>query len=193
MEERDLIRRCIDRDNTAWKTFLESYGGCIYGSVRALLARYDVRQQEVTEDIFARVIEKLLRDDCRALRRFNWRSRFTTWLVSVSRNQTYDYLRTLKRRPTVSLHAPVDDDDTELEKLLAADLDLDGDLEARLTAEEALARLREKDRLVLRLYYLEGMKEREIAALLKVSVDAVSARKSRALKKLRELVGSGEG
>ena len=40
----------------------------------------------------------------------------------------------------------------------------------------------------MKLYYIEGMKEKEIGELVGLSLDAVSARKSRALKKLRTLV-----
>ena len=79
-----------------------------------------------------------------------------------------------------------------LEDILAADLDLDHVLEVRLTVEEALEKLTTRDKLILRLHYIEGMKEREIGELVNMSVDAVSARKSRALKKLRKIVLKGQ-
>jgi RNA polymerase sigma factor (sigma-70 family) len=107
--------------------------------------------------------------------------------VSVARNKTYDYLRGLKRRPSVSLDAPLDQD-SKLEDILADDLDLDHDIEVRLTVAEALDMLPDKDRLILKLYYIEGLKEKEIGELAGLSLDAVSARKSRAIKKLRKLV-----
>jgi RNA polymerase sigma factor (sigma-70 family) len=188
MDDRQLIERCIAKDEKAWKHFLEAYGSYIYGSISVLLGKFSAAQPEAAEDIFAAVIEKLLTDDCAALRRFRWNSKLSTWLVSVARNKTYDYLRQVKRKPTVSLSTPVDDEKDELEQLIAQDLDLDHEIETRLTVEEALGMLPPKDNLVLRLYYIEGMKEREIGELLQLSVDAVSARKSRAVKKLRNLV-----
>jgi RNA polymerase sigma factor (sigma-70 family) len=107
--------------------------------------------------------------------------------VSIARNKTYDYLRGLKRRPNISLDTPLDQD-SKLEDILSDGLDLDLDIEVRLTAAEALDMLPDKDRLILKLYYIEGMKEKEIGELADLSLDAVSARKSRALKKLRKLV-----
>jgi RNA polymerase sigma-70 factor (ECF subfamily) len=191
MDEKKLIARCIAKEDRAWHRFLNEYQRCIHGAILSLLARFSIHETEIAEDIFAAVIEKLLVDDCEALRRFKWNSKFSTWLVSIARNKTYDYLRGLKRRPTVSMSSPIDDEEDDMEKVLAADLDLDHDLEVRLTAGEALDLLPVKEKLILKLYYIESMKEKEIAELLDLSVDAVSARKSRALKKIRSLVLKG--
>jgi RNA polymerase sigma-70 factor (ECF subfamily) len=188
MKDKQLVQACIARDNLAWSEFLKSFGPLIHGSVAGLLARFSIHEPEIAEDIFAEVIEKLLIDDCAALRRFSWKSKLSTWLVSVSRNRTYDYLRRKKRRPTISLSTPIDDGEDELERVIAHDLDLEHDIEVEMTVEQALALLTEKDRLIVKLYYIEGMKEREIAELLAITVDAVSARKSRAMKKLKILV-----
>ncbi len=187
MTEKELIRRCIARDEKAWKEFLFRYEACIYGTIYRLLSRYSIREPEVAADIFANVIQKLLSDNCSALRRFNWKSRFSTWLISVTRNKTFDYLRQKMRKPTISLYTPIGDDE-ELERIIKDEFDLEHVLDTNLTAREVLDLLDPKDRLVLKLYYIEGMKEKEIAELLKTTLDAVSARKSRALKKLRSLV-----
>lgn len=191
MDDRELIRRCVDKDDKAWREFLKSYGACIYGSIASLLAKFSIHEPEIAEDIFASVIEKLITDECAALKRFGWNSRVSTWLVSVARNKTYDYLRSRRRRPTISLSTPVEGRDVEIEQVLADDLDLDHDLEIKLTVREALRLVPTRDRLILKMYYIEGMKEREIGELLDLSVDAVSARKSRALKKLKKLVRKG--
>jgi RNA polymerase sigma factor (sigma-70 family) len=187
MKERELIQGCIARDERAWKQFIKSYDRCIYGAILNLLGKFSIHEPEVASDIFASVIEKLLKNDCAALRRFKWNSKLSTWLVSIARNKTYDYLRGLKRRPNISLDTPLDQD-SKLEDILSDGLDLDLDIEVRLTAAEALDMLPDKDRLILKLYYIEGMKEKEIGELADLSLDAVSARKSRALKKLRKLV-----
>jgi RNA polymerase sigma factor (sigma-70 family) len=187
MNEKELIEGCIAKDEKAWKRFIRSYDRCIYGAILSLLGKFSIHEPEVAADIFASVIEKLLKNDCAALRRFKWNSKLSTWLVSVARNKTYDYLRGLKRRPNISLDTPLDQD-SRLEDILSDSLDLDHDIEVRLTASEALDMLSDKDKLILKLYYIEGMKEKEIGELAGLSLDAVSARKSRAIKKLRNLV-----
>ena len=191
MNEKDLVARCVARDEAAWREFLKLYSDCIYGSVVNLLRKYRIDSMDAAEDIYASVIEKLLDRDCRALREFKWNSKLTTWLISISRNKAYDYLRSLRRKPTVSLDAPVSEDEDEYINFVAADIDLEHDVEVSLTVEEALERLPAGDRTILRFYYIEGLKEREIAELLGMSTDALSARKSRALAKLKNLAAKG--
>jgi RNA polymerase sigma factor (sigma-70 family) len=192
--ERELIARCVAGDEESWRAFLDSHGKLIYGTIAALLAKFSITEPAVAEDIFASVIERLLADNCAALRDFRWNSRFTTYLVSISRNRTYDHLRSLKRRPTVSLNAPMGrgadgKDDDDLEKVLAAVADPAHELEVTLSLDEVLARVSAQDGLILRMHYIEGLKDREVAELLGMSPDAVSARKLRALGKLRRVVG----
>jgi RNA polymerase sigma-70 factor (ECF subfamily) len=188
MDEHEIIQRCIAGHEKGWKEFLACYGGSIYGAICHVLRRFSIHEPEVAEDVFAQVIEKLLVNDCKALRNFQWKSKLTTWLISVARNKTYDYLRDRKRKPEISLSSLVDEDAHRIEEVLASALDLDHQMEVQLTVTEALSWLPTKARLILQLYYIEGMKEREIAELLNLSVDAVSARKSRALQKLRKMV-----
>jgi RNA polymerase sigma-70 factor (ECF subfamily) len=195
MDERQLIERCIAGDNAGWRCFLDRYGNLVYGAIVTLLARFSISEPSVAEDIFESVIEKLLADDRAALRQFRGNSKFTTYLVAIARNKTHDHIRALRRRPTVSISSPIggskDGEEDELEKVLASDLDLGRQIEARLTLEEVLEDLTAPDQLILKMYYIEGLQDGEIAEVMNMSVDAISARKSRALKKLRALVEDG--
>jgi len=193
LSEPDLIARLVAGDSRSWKAFLDSHGPLIYGAITALLGKFSIQEPAVAEDIFAAVIERLLADHSAALRSFRSNSKFTTYLVSIARNRTYDHLRSLKRRPTVSLSDPIggsEEGDTDtLEKILRNQLDLGHELEVRLSLEEVLEHLSDQDRLIVKLHYLEGLKDREIGELVGISADAVSARKLRALSRLKELVG----
>jgi len=191
--DRDLIARLVAGDGTSWSRFLDCYGKLIYGTIVTLLGRFSIKEPAVAEDIFAGVIERLLADNCAALRGFKSNSKFTTYLVTIARNRTYDHLRSLKRRPTVSISDPLggsdESDEDNLERVLRADLDLGHELEVSLSLEEMLEHLSTQDRLIVRLHYIEGLKDKEVAELVGLSADAVSARKLRALNRLRALVG----
>jgi RNA polymerase sigma-70 factor (ECF subfamily) len=66
--------------------------------------------------------------------------------------------------------------------------------EARLRVREALGRLRERDREVLALRYLEQLSLAEIAAVLGTTEGVVKSRHARALLRLQALLGDdGEG
>jgi len=162
MNEKELITRCIARDETAWRQFLKVYSDCIYGSVVNLLKKYSVDSTETAEDIYSTVIEKLLVNDCRALRSFKWNSKLTTWLISISRNKAYDHLRSLKRKPTVSLDAPVSENEDEYINFIAADIDLDHDIEVSLTVEEALEKLPAGERTALGVTYKRNEYEEQM-------------------------------
>ena len=191
--EHDFIARLVAGDGKSWSEFLDCYGKLIHGSIATLLGRFSITEPAVTEDIFAGVIERLLTDHCAALRSFKSNSKFTTYLVTIARNRTYDHLRSLKRRPTVSISDPLggpdEGEEDNLERILKADLDLGHELEVRLSLDKMLEHLSTQDRLIMKLHYIEGLKDREVAELVGISADAVSARKLRALNRLKEIVG----
>ena len=59
----------------------------------------------------------------------------------------------------------------------------------RLTLDEALARLSDRDSELLSLRYDADLKAREIAAVLEMDTHAVEVALSRALERLRRLLG----
>ena len=59
----------------------------------------------------------------------------------------------------------------------------------RLTLDEALARLGDRDSELLSLRYDADLKAREIAAVLEMDTHAVEVALSRALERLRRLLG----
>jgi RNA polymerase sigma factor (sigma-70 family) len=77
---------------SAWDLFLSRYRRVIFAAIRHYAQDYDD-----VMDVFARVCEALREDDMRRLRAYvdekNHRARFSTWLVTVVRNLTIDWLR----------------------------------------------------------------------------------------------------
>jgi len=85
----------------AWDLFIERYKGLIFATIRHL-----TRDHDDVLDVFACVCEALRADDLARLRRYTeyrgQRARFSTWLVTVVRNQAIDWLRERDGRPRVS-------------------------------------------------------------------------------------------
>jgi RNA polymerase sigma factor (sigma-70 family) len=85
----------------AWDLFIERYKGLIFAAIRQL-----ARDHDDVLDVFARVCEALRADDLARLRRYTEfagrPARFSTWLVTVVRNQAIDWLRERDGRPRVS-------------------------------------------------------------------------------------------
>lgn len=64
--------------------------------------------------------------------------------------------------------------------------------EARQALGEAIARLPEREKLVLTLYFYEGLSSEEIAGILGVSPNAVDLIRQRAVTRLRRTLESNE-
>lgn len=76
----------------AWDLFIEQYRRLIFATIKQL-----ARDHDDILDVFTRVCEALRADDLARLRRYTdsarERARFSTWLVTVVRNQAIDWLR----------------------------------------------------------------------------------------------------
>ena len=87
--------------DAAWDLFIEHYRRLIFATIRQL-----ARDHDDILDVFARVCEALRADDLARLRRYTesaeQRARFSTWLVTVVRNQAIDWFRQRDGRPRTS-------------------------------------------------------------------------------------------
>jgi RNA polymerase sigma factor (sigma-70 family) len=94
LEESDAV--------AAWDLFIEQYRRLILATIRQL-----ARDHDDVLDVFACACEALHANDLARLRHYTEsqgrRARFSTWLVTVVRNQTIDWLRHRdgRRRPNV--------------------------------------------------------------------------------------------
>ena len=119
------------------------------------------------EDAFQEVFAQLLRNDARALRQFRQESSLATWLGYVVRS----VCRQIAGRERGAHPVPVD---IPIPPPTEEDLPLEG-------LKEAIAGLPARDQTLLRLFFHEGKKYREIALELGVSVNSVGPLLSRAL------------
>ena len=76
----------------AWDLFVSQYRRLLFAAIR-----HHLKDHDDVMDVFARVCEALREEDMRRLRSYvsqtNHPARFTTWLVTVVRNLTIDWLR----------------------------------------------------------------------------------------------------
>jgi RNA polymerase sigma-70 factor (ECF subfamily) len=99
------------------------------------------------------------------------------WLLEITRNEARRVARREALRVTLE---PFDDASSE-------DAELAGTA-ARLTVEQALRRLAERDRRLLRMRYSEDLSQVEVARLLGLPEGTVKVRLHRARRRLRRLL-----
>ncbi len=161
----------------------------LFESCHRRVERFFARKGFAAEDCLDLTQETFL-GIYKGLERFRLDARFETWLFSVAGNI---YLKRLRSRATAKRSG--EEVPAEEGKLAAttrsANAQLAGVLaeEKRLALEEAMAELPAKMRRCLELRVYQEMRYREIAVVLRVSVDTVKTHMFQARKKLRARLG----
>ena len=188
-DDGDLVRRCLAGARSAWEDFALAYEEVVVRTVRHTLIRLNRRAPvEDVENIVQDIFSNLLEDSGRRLRMYSGRCSLKGWLRAVAMRRTINYVRDERRRRG----RPLD------EHLLfipeAGSSEADEAMAERIRRLEAsLNQLSIRDRLVLRLYYLDGIPLKSIAVLLGVSRNTIWPMVTRARQRLhRRLCAPGE-
>lgn len=145
---------------------MKTYGDTVY---RLALCRLQnaADAEDVYQDVFLRLLEQ---------RAGGWDGERTkAWLIRAALNRCADLGRLRQRRGTLSLEEVPD---------MARPVD-----EAAAELWDAVARLPEKLRTAVHLFYGEGYESGEIGALLGIPAATVRSRLRRARTELRDLLG----
>jgi RNA polymerase sigma-70 factor (ECF subfamily) len=167
----ELVSRAQQGDQMAFAELYETYRPLVYRFLRRRLDGSDEVVEDLTEDVFVKVYEKLDRYVERGLP-------FTAWLYRIAHNHLVDYLRSLPRMTAQSL-----DDVTEVPEV-AASAAYSRVLD-RQSLEPAMARLTPEQRQAIELRFMEGMSVAETAKTMGRSDEAVKKLQARALANLR--------
>lgn len=187
-EEADLVEACVSGDSRAWQGMIELYGPRVYGAIKYFLHSY---RESLPEDdalnVYQEVFLDLCKDDFHKLRTFRSGGRLATWLFTVARRQCLDHVRaiTRKKRSPLTLVEP---DVLDLGKPLGRRDDPIAAGENREALLQALDRLSYRSKLLLILFYFEGLSYGEIAKVMGVSETSVSTMMKKARETIRDML-----
>jgi RNA polymerase sigma-70 factor (ECF subfamily) len=167
----ELVAQAQQGDQQAFASLYEQYSPLVHRFLRRRLDGSEQVVEDLTEDVFVKVYEKLDRYVERGLP-------FTAWLYRIAHNHLVDYLRTL---PRISAHS-LDDVAEMPERQTTSDFSRVLDRQA---LEPALARLTPEQRQAVELRFMQGMSVAETAASMSRSDEAVKKLQARALANLR--------
>ena len=171
MDDNAIIQAFHDpaQRNVAFTALVDRYQARIYRHLNHLVGDPD-DASDLTQEVFVKVWNKL--DG------FEGRSQLYTWLHRIATNEALSWMRSRKRRRTVSL----DQDDSAVPEP-EAPLDADGDaMQAALAA--AVAILPERQRQVFSLRYQDEMPYAAMAKQLGLTEGALKASYHHAVKKI---------
>jgi len=163
-----------------------TYQKPIYNYVLRMVRNPDIAE-ELTQEIFIKTYKNLSS--------YRGDSKISTWLYSIATNSCLDYFRTSdfkksEKTSAIILDVLPEEADTESIKRI---LLMDDELIKSEMAEcirDYIENLPGDFRTVIILHDLEGFKNREIAKILKCSLETVKIRLHRARKKLQSILAS---
>ncbi len=98
-----LIEQCLTGDQGAWEIVVRQNWRKVFNVAYKFVGRHD-EAEDLTQDIFLKIFK--------ALKTFDRRANFQTWIISISRNLCIDHYRSVrKERQTIAR----DVDTTELQ------------------------------------------------------------------------------
>ncbi|NNC87336.1 MAG: sigma-70 family RNA polymerase sigma factor [Akkermansiaceae bacterium] len=170
-----LVAMCqkeLPADLTAYRELLRRYEGLIYNTCFKLLgSRADA--EEVAQDAMIQVFHKI--------HQFEGRAAFKTWLYKIvhnyCRNRISKIIRKREGQEAYEQHAAdtMPDSDNPAENF-----------EMSAHVEEALGKLKERDREIVVLKFMSGLTLQEIADVLDLGLSAAKMRLYRALDEFKE-------
>ena len=139
-----------------------------------------VNEKELAEEVVSEVFYKLWKNK----EKINVKTSFRSYIFIAVRNQAFDYLRKVKKinyiEDTEALKSGMTDRHSPLEEVIFKEI--------YINLEKAIENLPHQCRMIFRMSRDEGLRYREIAEQLDISIKTVETQMGRALKKLRKVV-----
>ncbi len=171
--EKDLLRRVAEGDETAFRSLYDHYRKKIY-ALGLFLTRSESSAEELVQDVFLKIWEK--REYLREIDYFN------AWLRTVARNTAINYLRTKAMEKLELRRLPVSENDNRFTENAAADREYSALLQT------AVGQLPLQQRKVYVLHRQQGLCHEAVAEKLDISVLTSKKYMKLALRSIRNFL-----
>jgi RNA polymerase sigma-70 factor (ECF subfamily) len=170
----DVVQRAKDGDTTAFAELYETHAPRLYRYFLPRVSGHAQIAEDLTEEVFVRVLERFNQYEDRGLP-------FGAWLFRIAHNLLIDSRRRAPRQPHVGL-----DECEEIDSPAAL-----GSLDQALDhheLSEAMKRLTAEQQRVIRLRFLEGMTIADTAQTMGKTEESVKKLQARALHAMRRML-----
>ena len=173
VSDEELVKLYLETRNVAYFNIIyKRYSGKIFGKCISLL-KSESEAEDATQDVMMKILMNMSK--------FSGKSRFSTWIYSITYNYCIDFLRRKKKDPSVYV-------DDYLENL-----DVPDDVEDKFLLEMNVSRLKvileeipTGDKTILLMKYQDEMSIREISGILDKSESAIKMKIKRAKQKFKK-------
>ena len=169
VEDSNLIQQALAGNNQGYKKLMYKYHDAIFNFIFKMVHN---RQQveDLTQEAFIKAFA--------SLKNFNDEYAFSTWLYKIATNNSIDFIRKRKLQ-MYSIDKPIESKDSDYtfelpDDSYEADKEIISGQKTKLL-NEAIAKLPEKYRKVIRLRHVEEKSYEEIAEILRLPIGTVKA------------------
>lgn len=178
--DKNLVEEYLDGDESAFSGLLNKHLKPVYNFVYRF-----VNEAQTANDLVQETFLKAWKN----IKRFDTGKNFKTWIFTIAKNTTYDYLR---KKKTIPFSNFIDEEgNNKLENISEDEILSDEILNRKNIAQEMEKKLNEipeKYRIILTMHYKEDFSLQEIAQILGEPYNTIKSRHIRGLKKLKELI-----
>lgn len=154
----------------------DNYSAALYGVVLRIVKKEDIAE-EVVQDVFMKIWNSISQYD-------GAKGRLFTWMFNIARNLSIDKLRSKELKRDLKTDA-VSDNVHSIESRHHDQQQID-----TIGIEKLLNYLQEEQQLIIKLLYLQGYTQSEVAKEYGIPLGTVKTRHRLAMIHLRKLVGN---
>lgn len=180
-----LLSRMLVRDGRAWREFHRRYDRLIYRCIHKVTGRFtSVLSNEDVREIYAMLLMNLTARNMHKLRSFQPErgNKLSSWIGLLATNTAWDYLRQVARQPQCTGLT----DAEEIRTTRPDPYQQMVDKERWGLVNDTLREFSKKDRIFVRLYFVDGLTPEEIAEEMRISVKTVYSKKHKIRCRLEE-------
>jgi RNA polymerase sigma-70 factor, ECF subfamily len=168
-EEKRLVERCLNGDQKAFESIIDTYKKAIFNSIYRMIRRFD-DAQEITQKVFIKVFENL--------KSFKSSYKLFSWIYRIAINETLNYIHQQKHFNGLSDDL-VDGNSPERDYV-------NQELEEKL--QDALMELDPQHRILILLKHFQSFSYKEIAEILEIPEQKVKSRLFTARQCLKDIL-----
>jgi len=172
-DDTPLVLRAIERDEDAFGELYERHVSRVYKHIYYMVGNA-AEAEDLTAQTFLKAWEAIDRYQVRG-------APFVSWLLRIAHNLGVSYLRS--KRETAQVHEGLVDDKPRRDPEAVAERSAEEQL-----VRDAILKLRDEQRQVIILRFIEDLEYTEVAEIIGKSVAAIRVIQHRALNSLRKQI-----
>jgi RNA polymerase sigma-70 factor (ECF subfamily) len=181
--DRQLLDRCLDHDQAAWREFVDRFLGLIYHVIQhSAHLRNQKLQPDDVEDVASIILAQIVDRDFALLRQFRGKCSLPAYLTAVARRIC---MHEMARRWAVREVQPQANSEGEEPAVEAVAPPPEYSVDNAEQVESLLSHLPPRERQVVRMFYIEGRTYDEISQELQIPRNSIGPILHRVRNELR--------